>query len=260
MELGLSLLFLLSKPLREALRVLPRARELGVTVVELVDEGPHHLDGRRLRMVKKALSDHDLSVAIHAPFVDMNIGSPHEPTRRFMMKRHFRSMEMAHELEARAWVFHPGLLSGLSLFSPGVEWSCCLRSVRELYAKAEELGLDIFLENGTEPVPFLLKKVEDFKAFFSELEDLEVGLALDLGHAKLCGQVEAFIEAFPDRIGHVHIHDNDGRSDLHLGLGSSDTDWEAVVSRLKEVGYKGPLVVESVEGVWESLSFLKPLL
>ena len=69
-----------------------------------------------------------------------------------------------------------------------------------------------------------------------------------------------FIEAFPSLIGHVHVHDNDGKSDLHLGLGRGTVNWPEVINALKEAGYRGPLVVESVENVWESLAFLRSLL
>ena len=257
MRPGISLLFALGRPLREALSVLPKLVELGAEVVELVDEGLHSLNMRRLRLVRKALSEHELEVAIHAPFVDLNIGSPHEPTRRFMLKRLLRSLGAASYLEASAWVFHPGLLTGISHFYPGGERRQSMRSVRELAEKAEELGVRIFIENGMEPVPFLLKKVEDFERFFSELgDDLNVGLALDIAHAFLCGQVSDFIRSFSTRIGHIHIHDNDGKTDLHLGLGSGKLNWREALRELWLVGYRGPVVVESVERALESLELL----
>ena len=241
MKLGLSLLFGLSRPLKHSLAILEAAVELGVEVVELVDEGPHRLDKRRLELARRVLNALGLEVAVHGPFVDMNIGSPHEPTRRFVLKRHFKSMEAASQLGAVAWVFHPGLLTGLNHFFPGIEWRQSLKSVRELAGKAKELGLSIFLENGPEPVPFLLKRARDFEEFLSELgSGAEIGLAFDVGHAYLCGQgqVDAFTKApLADKIGHVHIHDNDGRADLHLALGSGVVGWAEAVKKLRAAGY-----------------------
>jgi len=261
MKLGLSLLFALSKPLRKAIPVLRRALDEGVEVVELVDEGLHRLNRKRLPFLKRELSSLGLEVSVHGPFVDVNIGSPYEPVRKMALKRHFKSMEMASELGAVAWIFHPGLLTGVSYFYPGVEWRQTIRSVREIHARASELGLDVFLENGNDPVPFILKRADDFSKFISELEgDVELRVAFDIGHAFICDQVEALIDVLGDRIGYVHAHDNDGSFDAHMAIGSGGVDWPAVMGKLKAMGFDGPVVVESVEGVWESLRFLKPLL
>ena len=261
MKLGLSMLFRLGEPLKKALGILPKALEAGVEVIELVDEALHSLRGRKLDLVIRAFSGLGLSIAVHAPFVDLNIGSPYEPMRRFSLMRHFMSMEAARRLDAVAWVFHPGLRTGITHHYPGVEWRRTLRSIREIYSKAEELGLRALLENAPEPFPFVLKRVEDFERLFSEIgPDVEVELAFDIGHAHLCGQVEEFVRAFGGRIGYVHAHDNDGTSDIHLGIGHGSVNWPSVLRALREVGYRGPVVVESVEDVWGSLSRLKALL
>jgi len=261
MKLGLSLLFTLGKPLRKALEVLPRALDAGVEVIELVDEALHSLRGRKIDMVIKAFSGLDVSISVHAPFVDMNIGSPYEPMRRFCILRHFKSMEAAKRIGATSWVFHPGLRTGITHHYPGVEWRSTMRSLRELYGRAEELGLEALLENGPEPFPFVLKKVEDFERLFSEVGgDIDIKLAFDIGHAHICGQVGEFIRSFGPHIRYVHAHDNDGKSDLHLGIGKGTVDWPSVVEELKSIGYGGPVVVESVEDVWGSLAKLKELL
>jgi len=261
MKLGLSLLFALNKPLKKAVSSLHRALDEGVELVELVDEGLHALNRRRLPFLKRELSSLGLSVSVHGPFVDVNIGSPYEPARRMALRRHFKSMEMASSIGAMAWIFHPGLLTGLSLFHPGIEWRQTLRSIRELHEKALELGLNIFLENGPDPIPFVLKKAEDFSRLLSELgEEIDIKVAFDIGHAFICGQVEALMDVLGDRIGYVHAHDNDGSFDAHMAIGSGGVDWPTVIEELRAMSYDGPVVVESVEGVWESLRFLKSLL
>lgn len=258
MRLGISLLYALSKPLDTALEDLGRAAELGAEVVEFVDEDGHKLDKRRLRMAKRAISDLGLEAAVHAPFVDMNIGSPDEPTRRFMLKRLFKSMQAAAELGAIAWVFHPGLLTGLHMHFPGIEWACMMKSVRELVERAERLGLTILIENGADPVPFLLKTADQFKRFFEELgSEIGLGMAFDVGHAHICGQADLFIKAFADRIRHVHVHDNNGKSDSHLALGAGTVDWPGILGSLREIGYRGPVIVECVERPLESLERLR---
>jgi len=92
----------------------------------------------------------------------------------------------------------------------------------------------------------------------------EFGFNFDPSHLQWQGVDPArFIEAFPDRIYHVHMKDCavtlDGRSGIlasHLSfgqagrgwdfrsLGRGDVDFEAVIRALNRVGYQGPLSVE----------------
>ena len=50
---------------------------------------------------------------------------------------------------------------------------------------------------------------------------LPVGIALDLGHANLEGQIEPFFKLLADKIVHIHASDNDGYDDQHLGIGKA---------------------------------------
>jgi sugar phosphate isomerase/epimerase len=57
----------------------------------------------------------------------------------------------------------------------------------------------------------------------------------------------------------LHLSDNDGKSDQHLGIGYGTVDWNSIASLLKKLSYNGTLVIESVERVEESLQRLKQL-
>ena len=44
----------------------------------------------------------------------------------------------------------------------------------------------------------------------------------------------------------LHVHDTDGKGDLHtLPFQSTATDWEAVTDALAEIGYEGELTLEA---------------
>jgi len=70
----------------------------------------------------------------------------------------------------------------------------------------------------------LSERTDDFKQAFNLFP--KMGLTLDLGHSQLLtskNTAYSFIEMYPERISHVHIHDNYGGNtpddDLHLPLG-----------------------------------------
>jgi sugar phosphate isomerase/epimerase len=57
-----------------------------------------------------------------------------------------------------------------------------------------------------------------------------------------------FIERYPERIGHVHVHDNKGGDsaldDLHLVPGEGIIDFDRIFERLKEMAYDRTMTLE----------------
>lgn len=82
----------------------------------------------------------------------------------------------------------------------------------------------------------------------------EVGLlqmTLDIGHAQFFTEVNRsheFLDRFPDRIKHVHVHDNrGGRShlaDIHLPPGKGVIGFESIFQKLRRTGYSGRVTLE----------------
>jgi len=257
MKIGLSMLFILGQPFPYLLRELEKVE---VENIELVDDGSHALNSKRVRALRKVAEDRGLQVTVHAPFADINPASFDPSLRRAVLRRLKRSVLLSSDLAAGLWTFHPGLQTGISHFYLGLDWELNLRSVRELLALSQQCGVKIAIENTPDPFPFLLKSVRDFVRFYESLGDADLGLTLDVGHANINCQVYEFIESFPGRITHVHLHDNLGDFDSHLGVGSGNIDWPKLIGALRKMDYKGVLVIESEKNVGESLRKLKTLL
>ena len=101
--------------------------------------------------------------------------------------------------------------------------------------------------------------VENLDRLFSDVEDLkeildavpDAGFHLDVGHANLnlgqggVNRTARLIEAFGDRLAHVHLSDNrGGTDDLHLPLGAGTIKWKEVIRLLKGASYDGTLTLE----------------
>jgi len=104
-----------------------------------------------------------------------------------------------------------------------------------------------------------MTNVEQFKRFYNEVDE-DVGMVLDIAHAHINGQIESFLTTFADKIVHMHAHDNNGKSDQHLGIGYGNIDWKKVATLIKKISYSGIIIVESVEHVEQSVLKLKNLL
>lgn len=253
MDLAVSTLFCLQKPFEEALTdiILSSTR-----CIELTDDGAHTLNLQRVERLLELRSSYGLRYAVHAPFADVNIAALGDSVREATLRRLENSIRSASALEAEILVFHPGAMTALERFSPGKAWDLNLYSVRRLLSFAEEYGVSVMIENVPEPFSWLLKSIEDFKRFFEEI-NVEVKMVLDIAHAHLRGETKEFLRRFSDRIGHIHVSDNFRDMDAHLQIGEGDIDWESVMTAIKEHGFNGWVVVESYNGVENSLQLLE---
>lgn len=256
-EIGVSMLYCLGKPFHYMMQELQKF-STETRLVEIVDEALHTLNTRRVKALRDVAGSYGFAYTVHAPFADINIAAPSKTIRRVVLKRLERSIRCASELDAKLWVFHPGVRTGVTYFYPGLEWRLNLESTRKLLRVAEEYDLKIAVENVPEPYPFLLKSVEDFSKFYEELGE-NLGLTLDIGHANLNNQTEAFIKRYQHRLVHMHVSDNHGKNDLHLGIGYGNIDWKHVASIVKGINFNGTIVVESVEHVMESVQKIREL-
>lgn len=253
-ELGLSMLYCLGERFEKMVEQIPKAK---TACVELTDDGLHTLNRRRVSVLKNISDSYRLKYTVHAPFAGINIALSSKPLLNATLRILRKSIINAGALDAKTWVFHPGLRSGLSMFYPGLDWRRNLESVRMLFKFADDCGVEAAIENAMNPS--LLKDVDDFKRFYDEIKD-DIGLVLDTGHANLAGEVEGFIAGFPDKIVHIHAHDNLGEMDQHLGIGYGNIDWKRFANLLKEASYNRIVIIESFEHVWESMEKLKQLL
>jgi len=103
-----------------------------------------------------------------------------------------------------------------------------------------------------------MKNVDEFTRFYDDLED-DIGMVLDVAHANLNNQIQDFLIQFPNKIVHMHLSDNDGVSDLHLGLGYGTVDWNHFAKLVKTTNYSNLLVIESTNHIKESIQFLRKL-
>jgi len=254
-EIGLSMLFCLGEPFPSLLKHL---RKVNVRHVEIVDEGSHALNSRRVEALKKVAEAHDLDLVVHAPFAGINIAVPSPTLRRATLRCLEKSIFYAGQLECRLWLFHPGSQTGVSHFYPGRDWQLNLDAVRTLLKIARKESVEIAIENVPEPYPFVIKDVQDFSRFYDELDD-DIGLVLDVAHANLNHQIQDFIRQFPKKIVHIHVSDNDGVYDSHLAIGYGTIDWGNVAKELKKAEYSNVIMLESIEYVEESLQTLRKL-
>jgi len=255
-KVGVSMLYSLHESFN---RMVKRLNNENTRYIELLDDGTHELDKNRVKLLKETAKSYDFEYTVHAPFADINIASPSPTMLNASLKRLTKSLYYTHTLDAKLWIFHPGARTGISSFYPGAEWTQNTQSIQELYAEAEQFGVQIAIENLPAKYWFLMSSPEDFHKFYKET-GLPIGIVLDVGHSNLENHTYSFFDKLADKIVHIHVSDNNGVNDDHFGIGYGTIDYNIVAKTLKKTGYNQRVIIESCDHVPESLKKLEELL
>lgn len=81
----------------------------------------------------------------------------------------------------------------------------------------------------------------------------DAGFTLDVGHAYVNRCLADFLSA---PFSHMHLHDNDGRSDTHSPVGEGRIDFSPVISAMKQKSASAVIEVKSFEGAINRLRTL----
>jgi sugar phosphate isomerase/epimerase len=89
---------------------------------------------------------------------------------------------------------------------------------------------------------------DDYEKHFSLLDKDVFVACLDIGHAEMRGlntSAPQMIFALKDKLQAIHLHDNDCWHDSHMLPYTMSIDFQAIISALKEIGYKGDITLEA---------------
>ncbi len=240
-------------------RYLPRI--LGARVNPEIGLNPKVLDLFELRDAKvyfDALIDRGLCYTIHFPFVDLNPGSPDPLIRGAVMKRYELTLKWVDAFKPKGVVVHTGYEPNSHGEIRG-EWLCHAKeNLLWLAKELRSMDIPMRIENVFEPCP------EDILELMEVLVHEGVGICLDTGHLTAFSQrpLAIWVKALKNHIEQLHIHDNRGHRDDHLGIGHGKIDFEGMFYELSQGGSKLAAItiephVDSM--VLETISALKEL-
>jgi len=173
-----------------------------------------------------------------------------------------KSIKICALFECKYLVIH-GFKLAYYLGSEEAEWEQTEKFLDFLAPMAKETGITICMENLYEGIGGHLmegpccnakkaaKRIDQMnKKYHAEV----LGFCFDTGHANLVGiDFENFITTLGNRLKVLHIHDNDGISDLHqipftfakTRENKSSTDWDGFIRGLKNIQFNQVLSFET---------------
>ena len=190
---------------------------------------------------------------IHAPVVDSLLPPDQWGTaisnavsdaglRQTAVREADAALNIARRIPADVFVVHLG--------TPTVQGgensrTAAFRSVEEICRLAEPIGIRVALEVIPNPISdggFLVDLLE------KDLDAPRTGICLDFGHAFLMGDVADTIETVAEHLITTHVHDNDGKKDLHLVPFEGRINWDIALMTMQKVGYDGTYMMEIAGG------------
>lgn len=138
-------------------------------------------------------------------------------------------LHMAADLGATVLMVHPSRF-GMET-DGGPDWP----AVRDLCARARDLGVTFGLENVPSGLPTLRQALDRVGR---DPAATGLGICIDTGHANLSYTQDGvppvrFVEELRETIVEVHVHDNDGEADQHLPPGDGTLDWPPLLAALR---------------------------
>jgi len=178
-------------------------------------------------------------VTFHAPFVDLSPGGFDPKVLEVTRFRFFQTMELAEKVGPQRIVFHPGFDDFRFAFREDLWIENSLQVWEELLEAAARIPTRICLEN-------VFDKRPDHLGRLRERLGEELGFCLDTGHYLIFSQVplQEWLDAFSDGLCELHLHDNDGRQDLHQPVGEGTFDFTTLCREIQDRDLDPVIVLE----------------
>ena len=258
MQRALSTYLLVNQRLSNVL--LDRIWEAGIPLVELFC-ARQHLDYHNCAQIaelghwfrESELKIHSLHSPLHTdeygghsgPHAVINITEPVKSKRIPMLDEIKRALEVAETIPFPYLIQHIGV-TGQEYDERSVD--AAFTALEEISLFARQRGVEVLLEN----TPNGLASAERLLMFLNTTH-LDLNICLDVGHAHMNEGVESAYRSLKSRIRSTHVHDNNGKEDLHLfpmfapGQGSprqGNIDWRRTMQLLRSQGDRYPLLLE----------------
>jgi sugar phosphate isomerase/epimerase len=206
----------------------------------------NHLDFDRFsdadfRETADRLADRGLSVTFHAPFLDLRPGAIDPKIRQVSVERLRRAFEMIPWFLPLSIVCHPAFDEKYYISCEESWTDNSIETWKRLLGYCEGTRTIIALENVYERGP------EQIRLLLDRLPSPQVRFCFDTGHANAFGKATygEWMESLGDRLGEIHIHDNNGAADEHLPVGDGNFPFRELLETVRRRDLRPILTIET---------------
>jgi|GEM_PF-601254 len=188
----------------------------------------------------KVLEGFPNKISVHAPFFDINPVSIDPEIRRISRKRFDQALEIAKATRAATVNFHTCHTSYKLPAHDKKTQSDLIEFWKEYIKKFEEAKITAMLENVLETSPEFIQRIVE------EVNSPYLQTCLDTGHAIVNSPLspEEWTEGFKNSLRHMHLHNNDGKNDLHTPFPDGIADFCNMLNEVKKLEQDVNIVFE----------------
>jgi len=244
-EIGASTWTFVTRPIADSLEPIER---IGFKCIEVWGVHPTHFDlddSRDVIALRDRLSAFRLRAeSLHLPFSrELDISSPDPKVRAGAVRATIRRLKAGSKIPVEEVVVHPG--HARQVGEEPRRYKMAVASLERICSAAKDLGIRVSVENlhsvgqlaFCDTLPKALHLVRSVEGFAP-------GICVDTSHANLMGGVAEEIEVCGASVRRTHISDNHGTDDDHLPPGDGQINWQAVLTSLGRISYRGTLMLE----------------
>lgn len=176
---------------------------------------------------------------LHAPFAELAPCAIDPLVRQAALRRFRQTVDAARRLHISRLVFHGGFIPHVYYPEWYVEQSVLFW--RELLLEIPQ-DMTLALENVMEPSADTLVSIAE------QVDDARLGLCLDVGHANTCVSTvppQEWIAPMAPYLRHVHLHNNQGDTDLHSPLGEGTVPMQEVIDAVRRAAPNATFTIEN---------------
>lgn len=177
----------------------------------------------------KIIKDYGLNCSVHLPFRGLTVGSADPAIRRHSREVLLRAVDLANIYTPDHLICHPDFQE-----QEGPAFSDWLENSQKGWQEILDLSpARLYMENSHDQSPTAIQ------ALLARLP-ARASMCLDVGHwffaahGSVLNNLKQWLEAIEHRLAHLHLHDNDGSSDQHLGIGRGGINYVEFFQELQQ--------------------------
>jgi sugar phosphate isomerase/epimerase len=206
--------------------------------------------------IAKEFKKQNLSVTLHAPFVDLAPGSTDPSVRALTRHRFEQVLQVVPFFKPKTVVCHSGYEKKRHDYFKETWIENSLEMWSWLGTRLRDEGALLMLENVYEHGP------EDLRIFFENLKNHGVRFCLDIGHQAVFSvtSIETWLKQLGAYLAQVHLHDNLGEHDDHMRLGMGHFNFPKFFKLLKSLKKSPPVItleIHNAPDLWPSFEYLE---
>lgn len=185
---------------------------------------------------------YDCEFVCHLPYGKLNNLATYDNLEN-VLKRFYDAIDFASKLPTVKLTLHPGELDGTLSKEEAINLACL--NIKKICIYASKYNMIVMLENliGEHE---LMRTPEEYFEMKEKINEDNLKFIFDVAHYHTSFQKEkyekdinSFVEKVKDDLFHLHISDNDGKTDMHAKIGLGNIDFKSYFLKLQEIGYRG---------------------